>query len=59
MTEEAAHRAANALALGMGITFYVVRSRSGRVLPVQTPSDDCEILARVTPPRSAYDRQAA
>jgi hypothetical protein len=43
---------AEALALGMGITFYVVRSREGRFLPVQLPSDDCEILATVTPPGS-------
>jgi len=35
----------------MGITFYVVRSREGRFLAVQIPSDDCEILATFTPPR--------
>jgi hypothetical protein len=29
MTEEQAHTNAKALALGMGITFYVVRSREG------------------------------
>ena len=45
MSEEAAHRTAKALALGMGITFYVVRSREGRFLAVQQPPDDCEILA--------------
>jgi len=50
MTEEQARRHAEALALGMGITFYVVRSPDGRFLPVQLPSDDCEILATVEPP---------
>jgi len=43
----------------MGITFYVVRSRYGRFLAVQVPPDDCEILATVTPPKSANDRLAA
>jgi hypothetical protein len=56
MTEEQARRNAKALALGMGITFYVVRSREGRFLPVQMPSDDCEILATVTPPSSRIDQ---
>ena len=50
MTEERARHYAEALAQGMGTTFYVVRSRKGRFLPVQIPSDDCEILAKVTPP---------
>jgi hypothetical protein len=31
MTEEQARTNAKALALGMGITFYVVRSREGRI----------------------------
>jgi hypothetical protein len=39
----------------MGVTFYVVRSREGRFLAVQIPSDDCEILATVAPPRSMRD----
>ena len=39
----------------MGITFYVVRSREGRFLAVQIPSDDCEILATVAPPRRVCD----
>jgi hypothetical protein len=43
MTEEQARTNAKALALGMGIIFYVVRSREGRILPVQLPSDDCEV----------------
>jgi len=53
MTEEQARRHAEALAFGMGITFYVVRSRDGDFLPVQLPSDDCEILATVEP-RAAW-----
>jgi hypothetical protein len=52
MTEEGAHHYAHALAQGMGITFYVVRSREGAFLPVQIPSEDCEILATVAPPDS-------
>ena len=47
MTEERARHYAKALARSMGITFYVVRSREGRFLAVQIPSDDCEILATV------------
>jgi hypothetical protein len=47
MTEEKACHYAKALAQGMGITFYVVRSRAGLFLPVQKPSDDCEILATI------------
>ena len=46
---------AKALARGMGITFYVVRSRKGGFLAVQIPSDDCEIRATVAPPRSTRD----
>ena len=56
MSEEAVRRTAKALALGMAITFYVVRSSQGRFLAVQIPSDDCEILATVTPPKSMQDR---
>jgi hypothetical protein len=41
MTEQEAHRHAEALAYGMGITIYVVRTRDGDVLPVQQPSEDC------------------
>jgi hypothetical protein len=52
MTEEQARSHAETLAIGMGITFYVVRSQTGRVLPVQQPSDDCEILATRAPPSS-------
>jgi hypothetical protein len=55
MTEERARHYAKALARGMGITFYVVRSRQGRFLAVQIPSDDCEILATVAPPSSVRD----
>jgi hypothetical protein len=58
MTEEA-RGSAQALALGMGITLYVVRGREGRILPVRLPSDGCEILATVTPPGSGHDQQGA
>ena len=54
MTEERARHYAKARARNMGITFYVVRSREGRFLAVQIPSDDCEILATV-PPRSVHN----
>ena len=55
MTEERARHYATALARNMGITFYVVRSREGRFLAVQIPSDDCTILATVVPPRRVRD----
>jgi hypothetical protein len=55
MTEESARYYAKALARSMGVTFYAVRSREGRFLAVQIPSDDCEILAKVTPPGSVHD----
>jgi hypothetical protein len=54
MTEERACHYAKVLARGMGVTFYVVRSREGRFLAVQSPSDDCEILAKVAPPVSVH-----
>jgi hypothetical protein len=40
VTEEKARHYARTLAEGMVITFYVVRSRDGRFLPVQLPSDE-------------------
>ena len=52
MTEERACHYAKALAHNMDTTFYAVRSRGGRFLAVQIPSDDCEILATVMPPDS-------
>ena len=55
MTEERARHYAKTLARNMGITFYVVRSREGRFLAVQIPSDDCEILAMAAPPRRVHD----
>jgi hypothetical protein len=55
MTEERARHYAEALAHSMGISFYVVRSREGRFLTVQIPSDDCEVLATVIPPDSANE----
>jgi hypothetical protein len=51
MTEEQARAQAEALAISMGITFFVVRSREGDFLPVQMPPNDCEILAAIDPPR--------
>ncbi len=59
MTEEQARSQAAALAQGLGITFYVIRSREGRFLPVQLPAEDCEILATVKPPGSIHDRRMA
>jgi hypothetical protein len=50
MTEEQASANAEALAISMGITFYVVRTREGDFLAVQTPSDDHEIVATIAPP---------
>ncbi len=50
MTEDEAHRQAEALAQGMGITFYVVRNSEGQFLPVHVVPDDCEIIATITPP---------
>ena len=56
MTEGQARRSAEALALAMGITFYVVRNHAGDFSAVQLPSDDSEILATVLPPTSIHDR---
>jgi hypothetical protein len=55
MTKERARHYARVLARGMGVSFYVVRTRQGRFLAVQIPSDDCEILATIPPPRSVHD----
>ena len=55
MTEDRARHYARVLARGMDVTFYVVHSREGCFLAVQIPSDDCEILTTVTPPRTARD----
>lgn len=51
MTEEKARHYAKVLSRGMGVTFHAVRSRQGSFLAVQIPSDDCEILATIRPPR--------
>ncbi len=58
MTEERACHYAEALALSMGITFYVVRC-GDRFLPVQLPSDDCIIFAKFEPPGGAPDQPFA
>jgi hypothetical protein len=47
MTEEPARSDAEALANRMGITFYVVRDRVGEYLAVQSPPDDCKVLATI------------
>ena len=49
MTQEQARAQAEALAISMGITFYVVRSREGDFSPVQMPPDGGEILAAINP----------
>ena len=51
MMEEQAHANAEALAIAMGITFYVVRSSEGDFLAVQTPAEEHEIVATIEPPR--------
>jgi hypothetical protein len=55
MTEERARHYAKALSHSMGVPFYVVRSREGRFLTVQIPSDNCEVFATVMPPDSANE----
>jgi hypothetical protein len=59
MTEEKARGYAKTLAQGIGITFYVVRSPEGRFLPVELPSDDCEIVATIAPPGGVHDQRLA
>jgi hypothetical protein len=49
MTEEQARSHAEAVALAMGITFYVVRSSEGKFAFVQMPPEDCEIVATIQP----------
>jgi hypothetical protein len=55
MTEERARYYAKTLARSIGVTFYAVRSRQGRFLAVQMPSDNCQILAEFSPPHSVCD----
>ena len=57
MTQDEALVHAEGLALSIGITFYVVRTRDGDFLPVQLPPDDCQIIATVEPPERANDRR--
>jgi len=54
MTEEQARSHAEALALGMGITIHVVRSRHGRILPVQVRRTTAKFSRRS--PRPAAGR---
>jgi len=51
MTEEQAYANAEALALAMSITFYVVRSGDGDFSAVQTPAEGHEIVATIEPPK--------
>ena len=53
MTEDEAHRQAEALAQAMGITVYVVRNSDGEFLPAHVVPDGYEIIARVPPPSGA------
>jgi hypothetical protein len=55
MTEQEAHRYADALAHGMGITIYVVCTRKGDFRPAQQPPEDCEIIATFAPADSVRD----
>jgi hypothetical protein len=55
MTEERARYYAKVLARSIGVTFYAARSRQGRFLAVQVPSDDCQIVAELMAPRSVCD----
>jgi hypothetical protein len=57
MTEEQARRQAEALAIGMGITFYVVRNPDGDFAAVQTPPDDCHIVATIDSPGDVRDHK--
>ena len=57
MTEQQARRDAEALAIGMGIIFYVVRNPEGDFSAVQTPPDDSEIVATIDPPRDTHDHK--
>jgi hypothetical protein len=57
MTEEKARHYAKVLSRGMGVTFHAVRSRQGRFLAVQIPSDGCEILATIRPPGGVNESQ--
>ena len=50
MTEEQARSDAEALAIAVGFTFYVVRSHEGGLSTVQMPSQDCEVVATIAPP---------
>jgi len=50
MTEEKARHDAKTLAQGMGITFYVVRSREGRFLAAQRPPTTVKSLLRLPHP---------
>jgi hypothetical protein len=50
MSEEKARSDAEALALALGITFFIVRSDEGLYSAVQQPPPECEIIAAIEPP---------
>jgi hypothetical protein len=50
MSEEKARSDAQALALALGITFYVVRSDDGHFSAVQPPPAESEIIDAIAPP---------
>lgn len=50
MSEEKARSDAQALALALGITFYVVKSDDGDFSVVQLPPAESEIIATIEPP---------
>jgi hypothetical protein len=51
MSEEKARSDAEALALALGITFFIVRSDAGDYSAVQQPPPECEIIAAIEPVR--------
>ena len=56
MTEQRAQYYAERLALSMGATFYVVRSREDQIYAVQVPFDGYEILAIVPAPATMLEQ---
>jgi hypothetical protein len=49
MSEEKARSDAEALAMALGITFFIVRSHDGHYSAVQQPPPECEIIAAIEP----------
>jgi hypothetical protein len=57
--EEQASVNAEALAIAMGIPFYVVCDPEGDFQAVQTPSDDHQVVATFDPPRAIVVQHSA